>query len=324
MLTRHAARLALALAAVGALVVAGCGQSSRKSAASSIEGTVSALHTAFAERDAAAACAQLTSAYWQAFRQELTPRLEAFGVSLPGADCVADLQHVFRKQPTNTVAVPDLRVSHVAVHGKTATAALGISGPGSPARFVEDANGRWRLDCCAGSQADRQAAVTYRVSSPAMAPTLTTGQTVTSDNAALRARPPALGDIVAFHPPRTVDEPDRTAAACADRREGPGHPRPCGATADRPSTQVFIKRIVGLAGDHIAIVRGHVVRNGVLEREPFAAACTEGPGGECSFPTAIVVPPDTYYVLGDNRPQSDDSREWGPVRRAWVIGLIRP
>jgi signal peptidase I len=316
MLTRRAAALGVG----AALALAGCGQSSTpgaQSATSKIDATVSALHTAFAKRDAVAACAQLTPTYWQALRQELLPRLEAVGVSLPGTDCVADLQHVFHEQPAGTVTLPNFHVSHLAVHGTTATASLALSGPGSQSRFVEDSTGRWRLDCCAGAQSERQTLATYRVTSPAMSPTLRTGEIVTSDNAALRGRSPAVGDIVAFHPPPNLE-------ACADRHEGVGHPRPCGAPANHPSTQVFIKRIVGLPGDHIAIMDGHVVRNGAAAHEPFATACPNAHDDACTFPRPIVVPAGAYFVLGDNRPASDDSREWGPVPKAWLIGLIRP
>jgi signal peptidase I len=40
----------------------------------------------------------------------------------------------------------------------------------------------------------------------------------------------------------------------------------------------------------------------------------------CSFPQGITVPRGTYYMMGDNRPDSEDSRYWGPVPRKWIIG----
>jgi signal peptidase I len=83
---------------------------------------------------------------------------------------------------------------------------------------------------------------------------------------------------------------------------------------------VFVKRVVAGPGDLIAIVGGHVVRNGVREAEPYAASCD--PGAACDFPTAVRVPPDEYYVLGDNRGVSDDSRFWGPVPSGWIIGTV--
>jgi signal peptidase I len=82
---------------------------------------------------------------------------------------------------------------------------------------------------------------------------------------------------------------------------------------------VFLKRVVGLPGDRISIVDGAVIRNGTPETGPRIARCGDP---SCNFRTPIRVGTGTYYVLGDNRGQSDDSRFWGPVRRAWIIGLV--
>ena len=62
------------------------------------------------------------------------------------------------------------------------------------------------------------------------------------------------------------------------------------------------------------------MRNGVRATEPSIAPC--GPGAACSFPTPVRVPPGEYYVLADNRGMSDDSRFWGPVPTAWIIGTV--
>jgi signal peptidase I len=45
---------------------------------------------------------------------------------------------------------------------------------------------------------------------------------------------------------------------------------------------------------------------------------------ECNFPKPIVVPAGDYFMLGDNRRASDDSRFWGPVKRSWIIGVVTP
>jgi signal peptidase I len=84
------------------------------------------------------------------------------------------------------------------------------------------------------------------------------------------------------------------------------------------SSETFIKRVVGLPGDRIQIIDGHVYRDGVRERDPYIVPC--GSGAPCSFPDAITVPNGDYYMMGDNRPDSEDSRFWGPVPRAWIIG----
>jgi len=65
-------------------------------------------------------------------------------------------------------------------------------------------------------------------------------------------------------------------------------------------------------------VNGHVIRNGKRERDPYIIQC-QGDAA-CNFPKTIVIPKGEYYMMGDNRPDSEDSRFWGPVPKAWLIG----
>ena len=153
----------------------------------------------------------------------------------------------------------------------------------------------------------------YKVTSGSMEPTLQIGQRVAAD----RPGHPAVGDIVVFHPPTGARAED---PVCGSGLQGSGSTQPCDAAVPQESGSVFIKRVVAGPGDLIAIVNGHAVRNGVAESEPYVASC--GPGAACSFPTAVRVPPDEYYLLGDNRGVSDDSRFWGPVPSAWIIGTV--
>jgi len=86
-----------------------------------------------------------------------------------------------------------------------------------------------------------------------------------------------------------------------------------------PSDQNFIKRLVAGPGDTLSIRNGHPVVNGVMNKdEPYALPC--GNGGACNLPKTITIPPDHYFMMGDNRGASDDSRYWGPVPRDWLIG----
>ena len=76
----------------------------------------------------------------------------------------------------------------------------------------------------------------------------------------------------------------------------------------------FVKRVIGLPGDYIEIDRGQVIRNGEPLDEPYVVNTDTR-----SF-ERVWVPADSVYVLGDNRPVSSDSRNWGPVQDQFVIG----
>ena len=84
----------------------------------------------------------------------------------------------------------------------------------------------------------------------------------------------------------------------------------------RDERQYFVKRIIGLPGDKIRIRGGDVHRNGELIREPYV----ERASGESIVER--VVPEGHYYVMGDNRAESDDSRRWGSVPEENIIGEV--
>ncbi len=157
----------------------------------------------------------------------------------------------------------------------------------------------------------------YRIPSGSMLPTLHINQRILVDRIGTHFSSPKVGDITVFHPPRNYAE------GCANPAEGQEQAgrraaKPCGVAQKRPSSQTFVKRVVGLPGDRIQIIRGHVYRNGVAESDPYIAPC-QGIGA-CDFPGTITVPRGDYYMMGDNRGESDDSRFWGPVPKAWIIG----
>jgi signal peptidase I len=154
----------------------------------------------------------------------------------------------------------------------------------------------------------------YRIPSGSMEPTLAIGQRVLVDRLSHRlGSSPSVGDVVVFHPPAGADD-----EVCGNRSTGVGTRAPCSLPVRRPDTQNFIKRVVAVGGDSVAIVDGRVIRNGVRAKEPFAAPC--GGGSDCNFPRPITVPHGYVFVMGDNRGESDDSRFWGPVPIAWVVG----
>jgi signal peptidase I len=84
----------------------------------------------------------------------------------------------------------------------------------------------------------------------------------------------------------------------------------------RDPRKSFIKRVIGVPGDTIRISRGHVYRNGQLVAESYV---TEEFADERSYPET-VVPANSYFVLGDHRSMSNDSRDFGPVQRDFIYG----
>jgi signal peptidase I len=124
---------------------------------------------------------------------------------------------------------------------------------------------------------------TPEVSGLSMAPRIASGEFVLINTISYRLHTPQRGDIIAF------------------RHES-------------PAPEVFIKRIIGLAGDKVAIDRGKVIVNGSALSEPYVRFADNR-----SFPE-VTVPAGSLYVLGDNRVDSNDSRYWGFVAQDQVLG----
>ncbi len=84
--------------------------------------------------------------------------------------------------------------------------------------------------------------------------------------------------------------------------------------------QMYVKRVIGLPGDRIRIVDKQVIRNGRRLIEPYAQHLTSSIDDRRDNAAEVIVPPDSFYVLGDNRDISWDSRYWGFVPRENVVG----
>jgi len=160
----------------------------------------------------------------------------------------------------------------------------------------------------------------YKIPTGSMEPTLAVGQRVLVDRIGNALGEPHVGEIVVFHPPANAEEGE-----CGSD----SHPvTPGGAACDEPdsarSSTNFIKRIVAGPGDEIYIREGHVYRRAggrgefVREKDPYIKACYGS--SECNFPRAIRIPTGHWFMMGDNRGNSDDSRFWGPVPTSWIIG----
>ena len=127
----------------------------------------------------------------------------------------------------------------------------------------------------------------YEVDGASMEPTLHTRQYVVVDTIGSVQRSPQRGEVIVFRYPRN------------------------------PQVE-YVKRIVGLPGEKVAISRGQVWINDLPLEEPYVRERPRYYWGPATLPT------DTLFVLGDNRNSSSDSHLWGPlpmnlvVGRAWV------
>lgn len=89
----------------------------------------------------------------------------------------------------------------------------------------------------------------------------------------------------------------------------------------RNQDQVFIKRVIGLPEERIRLTNGIVLISGQPITEPYLPKGTTTPGEAfLSDGEEVVVPKGQYFVIGDNRTGSSDSREWGPVPAELIIG----
>jgi signal peptidase I len=175
----------------------------------------------------------------------------------------------------------------------------------------------------------------YRIPSGSMKPTITETQRVLVNRFIYHFTSPKVGDIVVFHPPASADDDDQGRQCTAAHKPG----QPCPRNDDHESDANYIKRIVAGPGDTLRIVGGLAIVNG--RADPLAnghicrrsADCdgaeicpkpvnprTDRAADDCNFQIPITVPPGHFFMMGDNRGSSDDSRFWGPVPQSWFIG----
>lgn len=125
----------------------------------------------------------------------------------------------------------------------------------------------------------------YRVDGPSMTPTLLNHEYILVDKASYALGKPQRGDVIVFAWPRD------------------------------PS-QDFVKRVIGVPGDTVSVASNGVVTvDNVTINEPYVNNLLNP-----YQPNTWTLGPNEYFVLGDNRGDSSDSRDWGPVPLADVIG----
>lgn len=124
----------------------------------------------------------------------------------------------------------------------------------------------------------------FVVDGSSMEPNFHTGQLLIVNRLAYRFGSLQRGDVIVFQYP--------------------------GNTADD-----YIKRVIGLPGENVAIKGGKVYVNGQVLDEPYLP-----PDATILYDQEWVIPPDSYFVLGDNRAHSSDSRSWGMLGKEFIIG----
>lgn len=151
----------------------------------------------------------------------------------------------------------------------------------------------------------------YRIPSESMEPTLDVGQRVIVNRLEYKFGDPDRRDVIVFHPP-TGAESNVQCGVPHSRRSA------CPKSTGQQAKVNFIKRIVGLPGDRLSVKDGIAVINGKPLKESYINPCGDAPA--CNLPKAIRIPPGKYFMMGDNRGASDDSRFWGPIPKDWIIG----
>lgn len=130
------------------------------------------------------------------------------------------------------------------------------------------------------------------VSGKSMEPTLVDREWLFSNKIVYLIGSPKTGDIVVLNNPRIETE---------------------------PNNKYFVKRVVGVGGDHIEIKNGMLYRNGEAVEEDYTNSEIEG-----NESIDLIIPEGHYYVMGDNRKlmMSNDSRSFGPIAEDEILGRI--
>lgn len=136
----------------------------------------------------------------------------------------------------------------------------------------------------------------HQVNGHSMDPTFEDKEYLLTDKLTYRRREPNRGEIIVFHAPEN--------AGC-----------PTGGCD-------FIKRVIGIPGDRIEIKEGKVYVNGEMIHEPYLTSEVETQNGLYSNNRTILLREDEYFVMGDNRNHSSDSRVWGPIKKDAIVGRV--
>ena len=161
----------------------------------------------------------------------------------------------------------------------------------------------------------------FFIPSGSMIPELEIGDRVVVSKVSYRLHGPRRGDIVVFDCPPRASCPPPVRAASPPVRALRSLLEAIGVR--QPSTEEYIKRVIGLPGDTVDIRDGRVYIDGRELVEPYlpAGTITTPPVEAAGYPKLpLVVPDGQLWVMGDNRTNSSDSRVFGTIRRSAIVG----
>ncbi len=144
---------------------------------------------------------------------------------------------------------------------------------------------------------------TFYIPSGSMEPTLQVGDRILVNKLSYHLHGVDRGDIVVFSRPPAEN---------------------CGG----PEVNDLVKRVVGLPGDVLSLSGGYVYVNGKKLDESWLPASEQGittagpPGNSSNLARPYRVPANDYFVMGDNRTDSCDSRYWGPISKSLIVGKV--
>ncbi|MHB1711364.1 MAG: signal peptidase I [Acidimicrobiales bacterium] len=141
---------------------------------------------------------------------------------------------------------------------------------------------------------------TFSIPSGSMLPTLHIGDRIIVNKLAYDFHPIHRGDIVVFRRP----------------------------PLEKQNFADLVKRVVGLPGETISASGGHIYINGKLLSEPwlpkgpqsYTGPLPGDPHPQFNMPGPVKIPAGEYYVMGDNRVNSEDSRYFGPIPKSLIVG----
>ena len=127
----------------------------------------------------------------------------------------------------------------------------------------------------------------HKIKGQSMHPTFPDAEYLLTEKVSYYREDPKRGDVIVFKPPISEDE--------------------------------FIKRVIALPGETVMVINGKVFVNDKQLKEDYIKVDTNS-GAFLSEGEKYVVPEGNYFVMGDNRPHSSDSRAWGPITKKVITG----